>query len=260
MPAEIILQRSQDEVALAEKREQLAASRSRLAGREAEVARLRTQLSAFEVRYLQRVGVLYAELDRLEARITEREVDLYDSDAARARAEEARQRAEESYEAAFGAGAEPAEFDPPPDLKALFREVAKRIHPDLARNEAEEQYFHLLMARANQAYRRGQTEVLQRLLDDQLEIHAAVAGESIAAELLRVSRQIQHAEREIAQLEAEQYTLLASDLGQLCVDAEQAALEHRDLLSELANRVREQIAEAQRRFDHVDHQISAHGK
>jgi len=260
MSAEIILQQSPDEVALLDKREQLASVRARLAERESELAQLRAQLKTFEGRYLRQVGVLYAELDDIEARISEREVDLYDSDSARRRAEEARRQAQATHDAAFGAAAEAEEFDPPPSLKTLFREVAKRIHPDFARDDAEQKHFTLLMARANQAYSRGDTETLQSLLDDHREVNASLAGEGASAELLRITRQIQHAERDITNLEAERHALLASEIAQLHLEAEAAALEHRNLLTELAVNLREQIAEAKSRFELVDRQIRAHGR
>jgi len=260
MPAEIILQQTPDDLDLLDKREQLAAVRARLAERESELAQLRAQLKTFEGRYLRQVGVLYAELDELEARIAEREVDLYDSDCARSRAEDARQRAQETHDAAFGDAREAEEFEPPPSLKTLFREVAKRVHPDFARDAAEQKHFTLLMARANQAYNRGDTETLQRLLDDHREINASIAGEGAAAELLRITRQIRHAERDMAKLDAERHTLLASEIAQLHLDAEAAALEHRDLLTELAARLREQVADARYRFEFVDRQIKAHGR
>ncbi|MBS1813612.1 MAG: hypothetical protein JSS87_01920 [Acidobacteria bacterium] len=260
MTAEIILQQSADDLALLERREKLAAVRTQLATRESELAQLRAQLKAFEGRYMRQVGILYAELDEIEARIVEREADLYNSDAARQRAEEARQRAQQSHDAAFGDAREAEEFDPPPNLKTLFRELAKRIHPDFARDNAEQKFFTMLMARANQAYSRGDIETLQRLLDDHREIHASVAGETRSAELLRITRQIQHAERDINNLEAERHALLASEVAQLHLDTEAAAREHRDLLTELATGVREQIADAQRRFDLIDRQISAHGR
>ena len=260
VPAEIILQQTRDDVDLLNKREQLAAIRTRLAERESELAQLRVQLKTFEGRYLRQVGALYAELDEFEARIAEREVDLYDSDSARSRAEDARQRAQETHEAAFGDAREAEEFDPPPSLKTLFREVAKRIHPDFARDEAEQKHFTLLMARANQAYKHGDTETLQRLFDDHREISASIAGESASAELLRITRQIQHADRDIATLDAERHTLLASEIAQLHSDAEATALEHRDLLVELATSLREQIADARRRFEFVDRQIKSHGR
>jgi chromosome segregation ATPase len=260
MSAEIILQQSPDQIALIERREQLAAVRSALAERESELAQLRAQLRTFEGRYLRQVGVLYAELDDLEARIAEREVELYDSDSARNRAEEARRQAQETHDAAFTAAHEAEEFDPPPSLKTLFREVARRIHPDFARDDAEQKHFTLLMARANQAYSRGDTSTLQRLLDDHLEINAFIDGEGAAAELARITRQIQHAERDIATLEAERHTLLASEIAQLHLEAEAAAREHRDLLTELATNLREQVADARYRLDFVNRQLFAQGR
>ena len=260
MPAEIILQQSPDAAALIEMRQRLAAVRSALAEREAEVARTRSQLKAFEGRYLHRVGILYAELDEIVARITEREVDIYDSDFARRRAQEARQRAQETHDAAFGADQEPEEFDPSPGLKTLFREVAKRIHPDFANDEAEQKHFTLLMMRANQAYSRGDADTLQRLLDDHLEINTSLADEGNAAALLRITRQIQHAERDIAALDREHKTLLGSEIGQLYVDAEAASGEDRDLLAELAASLRERISDAQYRLEFVDRQVNALGR
>jgi hypothetical protein len=260
MPAEIILQPSPNIDGLAEKRERLAAVRATLAEREADIALIRGQLKVFEVRYLQRVGVLYAELDEIAARITEREVDLYDSDSARRRAQEARQRAQETHEAAFGADREPEEFDPSPSLKTLFREVAKRIHPDFASDEAEQKHFTLLMTRANHAYSCGDAETLQRLLDDHLEVNASVADEGDGLALLRLVRQIQHVERDIAALDREQQTLLGSEIGQLYTDAEAASHEDRDLLAELGASLRERIADAQYRLEFVDRQVSAHGR
>ena len=264
MPSEIILQPGPNTADLAEKRERLAAVRVALADREADIAQLRSQLKVFEVRYLQRVGVLYAELDELAARITELEVNLYDSDSARRRAQEARQRAQETHEAAFGSEQEPVEFDPSPSLKTLFREVARRIHPDFASDDAEQKHFTLLMARANHAYSCGDAETLQRLLDDHLEVNAATAQagayQGDTPTLLRLARQIQHAERDIAVLDRENQTLLASEIGQLYTGAEAASHEDRDLLAELAAGLRDRIADAQYRLEFVTRQVGALGR
>jgi hypothetical protein len=264
MPAEIVLQPNPNAAGLAEKRERLAAVRAALAEREADIAQIRAQLKAFERRYLQRVGVLYAELDEIAARITELEVDLYDSDSARRRAQEARERARETHEAAFGSEQEPAEFDPSPSLKTLFREVARRIHPDFASDEAEQKHFTLLMTRANHAYSCGDAETLQRLLDDHLEVNAAGSDASRSDEsgvtLLRLVRQIQHAERDIARLDGEEQTLLQSEIGQLYSNAEAAAQEDRDLLGELEVSLCERIGDAQYRLEFVTRQVSALGR
>lgn len=261
MPAEIIHQRTPDEVALRERREELARLRVSLAEAEEELAQLRAQLKAFESRYFRQVGVLYAQLDELEARVREREADLYDSDEARARATEARERAQQSHDAAVEEEArQQQEFQPPATLKAIFREVARRIHPDYASDAAEAKYFTLLMARANAAYRRGDAEVLLRLLDDQRDIQDASFGDELSAQTERVMRQMQHARRDIALVEEEHALLLQSDIAHLHADAEAAAQQHRDLLTELAARVREQISEAEYRFNFVNRQVSAYGR
>jgi predicted nucleic acid-binding Zn-ribbon protein len=258
MLTEIVRQPTPVEAELQRQRDNLATIRATLAERELDLADLRTQLKSFEGRYLRQVGILYAELDDWEARIAEREVALYDSDAARQRAAEARQQADETHTAAYGEAHQAAEFDPPPDLKRLFREVAKRIHPDFARDAAEQAHFTLLMARANKAYSRGDTDTLQRLLDDFHE--TTDTSEDIAAELTRISRQIQHARRDIAAIDTELSILPTSEIAQLKIDADAAKLEGRDLLTELATNLRERIADAQRRYEFLERQIFAHGR
>jgi hypothetical protein len=116
------------------------------------------------------------------------------------------------------------------------------------------------MTRANQAYSRGDAETLQRLLDDHLEVNASVADEGDSQALLRLARQIQHAERDIAALDREQKALLLSEIGQLYTGAEAASREDRDLLAELAASLRERIADAQYRLEFVTRQVSALGR
>ena len=260
MTAQIILQQTPDAAALLHRRAHLNTIRGALAEREADLAHLRARLKSFEADYLRRVGILYAELDDLEARIAEREVDLYDSDSARRRAQEARRRAQQTHDAAASAAREPEEFDPPPSLKTLFREVARRIHPDLAADAADAAFYTALMMRANEAYSRGDTETLQRLLDDHAEVHASSPADGAASVSLRIERQIRQAERDIAALDAEEEMLLTSEIGLLQRDADDAAREDRDLLAELAATLHAQIADAQYRFDFLDRQMNAHGK
>jgi hypothetical protein len=79
---------------------------------------------------------------------------------ARQRAERARKRANDTHEATHGEASKAADFKPSADLKTLFREVAKRIHPDFAKDDAERQRRTRFMADANEAYSRGDAEAL----------------------------------------------------------------------------------------------------
>ncbi len=241
-------------------RAQLVELRAALADREVELAELRARLRAFEAKYMREVGVLYAALDEWEAKIAEREVDLYNSEEARKRAEEQRAQAEATKKAAYADELENVaeEFEPPVSLKQLFREVAKRIHPDFARDENERDFFTRLMAKANAAYNRGDAMTLERMLDDHREV--SLQGEATSAEMERTERQVGHARRDLALLEVERVGLLGSEIAGLWSDAEAAKAGGRDLLRELAAGLVEKVAEAEERFAKIDKQIAAHGR
>jgi hypothetical protein len=238
-------------------RRRLSELRAQLADRERQLADLKTQLRAFEAEYMLRVGTLYAALDEWEAKIAEREVDLYDSEEARQRAAESRRRADETYKAAYEVEQASEAVEPSLSLKSLFREVAKRIHPDFARDAEEQQHFTRLMAQANLAYTRGEAHTLQRLLDDHHEINLTLAVEGAAAKLQRIERQTTHATRDLEMLEIEREALLHGEIASLRKEAEAAGRGGRDLLSELANGLREKVADAQRRFFFIDRQAHA---
>ena len=193
-----------EEAELLRKREELAGVRATLAERELELADLRAHLTSFEGRYLRQVGVLYAELDDLEAKIAELEAKLRPSANANQRAQETRKRADETHEATHREASKARDFQPSADLKTLFREAAKRLHPDFAKDEADRLLRTRLMAQANVAYSQGDAEALQRILDEFGNSPESVQGEGIGAELVRIIRQIHQAKGNIAAIERNQ--------------------------------------------------------
>jgi hypothetical protein len=217
-------------------------------------------LKSFEGRYLRLVGALYAELDEWEAKTVEIEASLKPSPAADQIAQEARRRAEETHEATHGEASKARDFQPSADLKSLFREVAKRIHPDFARDDADQQHRTRLMVQANEAYTLGDAETLQRILDDYQESSESVMGEGIGAELVRIIRQIHQAKKNIAFIDREEADLLASEIAQLKHDSEVAGQEGRDILGELAASLREQIAGAKRKYESLSVGMKKHDR
>lgn len=260
MPGGIVRKLTPEQEELDRKREELGAARAALAERELELADLRAQLKSFEGRYLRQVGVLYAELDEWEARIAELEASLDGSSATRQRAEKARKRADETHEATHGEASRVQDFKPSPDLKNLFRDVAKRIHPDFARDDADQHRRTRLMAQANDAYSQGDAEALQRILDDYDESSESVRGEGIGAELIRIIRQIHQAKKNIAAIEQKLNLLRASELALLEKDVEAAKKEGRDLLVELATTVSEQIAQKRKKYEALAQEVNGHGR
>ena len=137
MHTEITRRVSPEEEELAKKREELALLQAELADRELFLTDLRAELSAFEALYLRQVGTLYAELDEWNAKIAERLAEQEGTDEARSAAAQARTQAEESKSAVQEGAAKGEGFKASPELKKLFREVAMRIHPDHATDEAD---------------------------------------------------------------------------------------------------------------------------
>src|SRR5712691_7266667 len=129
MNSHIARKTSPEEEELARKREELALLQATLAERELFLTNLKAELSAFEGRYLRQVGTLYAELDEWNAKVAERVADEEGTEESRSGAAQARTQAEESDSAVHGDAAKVQEFLPSAELKALYREVAKRVHP-----------------------------------------------------------------------------------------------------------------------------------
>jgi hypothetical protein len=221
---------------------------------------LRAQLKSFEGRYLRQVGVLYAELDDWEAKVAELEASLRPSASAKQNAQTARERAEETREATHGEASKARDFKPSADLRSVFREAAKRIHPDFAKDVADQERRTRLMAQANDAYSRGEAETLQRILDVYDESSETVQGEGIGAELIRIIRQIHQARKNISTIEQELNELRASEIAQLKMDADAAEEEGRDLLAELAATVHGQIADSRRRHEALTTELTRHGR
>jgi hypothetical protein len=231
------------------KRADLAAIRATLAERELGLADLRGQLAAFEGRYLRQVGILYAELDEWKARISELRAQFDPSAAATHQARDAREQARQTHEGAHGKASKAHEFAPSPELRSLFREVAKRIHPDFCRDAGDLERRTRLMAEANRAYEAGDAERLQRILNEYQDGGDAVEGEGIGAELIRIIRQISHAQERVVAIEQELAALRKSEIALLKKDAEEKEQEGRDLLAELAAAVREKIGSARKEYE-----------
>ena len=205
--AERKVRRTPEEEHLAEQERLFSELAEQLATRETEFATLGSEFARFRATYLARFAPLYAELDRLEADIArilaERMVaEGPETDFARERAETAETRAAESGAAAEDAAAEPEALpEPSPDLKALYRQVAKAVHPDLAADEPERARRTQLMAAASAAYAAGDEAALTRMLDGEAARPEAIVGDDTGARLVRTLRQIAQVRGRLAELD-----------------------------------------------------------
>jgi hypothetical protein len=240
-----------EEQELARKREEQALLEAELAERELRSANLRAELAAFERQYLHFVGSRYAELDELKAQIAERLAGEQPSnERAQKAARDARARADETKSVAGEKCVrEPRAFESSPEMKRLYREVAKRVHPDLTSNREDREKRQQLMAEANEAYERGDEARLAKIFDEYECSPEAVQGEGAGAELIRVIRRVSQTRGRLAEIEAEAQEMLRSDLYRLKSRVDEAGAAGRDALKEMIAKVKEQIALAKRRLE-----------
>jgi hypothetical protein len=244
--SELQIQRP-EERELETKRAELSALETVLAEREVELASLRAQLGSFEHKYLAEVGLRYAELDELRAQVAERAAADHPDDP---RLQEAARRARAHAKATrstVGPGrAHPQKaYVPTAEMNRLYREVARRVHPDLTTDDADRVKRQELMALANQAYMRGDEPALARVFETYECSPESVNGEGAGADLVRMIRRISQVKSRLDEIEVELKTLLSSDAKRLHEQFDAAAREGLDLFSSLAKRVDAEIALAQ---------------
>lgn len=244
MTTTLVRKQTPEERELEKKKAELATLEAELAERELERATLQAELHAFEQRYLRIVGARYAELDEIKAQIAEARARLNPSNkTAQEEAEHTRQQAAESAGAAADAQAIETrpKFKPSDDLKKLYRDLARKMHPDLATEPKERERRHQLMIEVNRAYEIGDEERLQAILRDWQRSPESINDESLGGELIRIIRQIAQAEERIAAIEVEILELQSSELAELKAKTERAEDEGHDLFAKMAAELDEEI-------------------
>jgi hypothetical protein len=207
---------------------------ARLDERRAAIVRLKTELDAFRIRYRQRVGLLHERLDELELAIAEIELG------------ELSKRVEDGAAgnrsgATTGPGAAPPPQYKSDAVRALFRDVAKAIHPDLARDDVTRDSRHALMVEANRAYAMGDEEQLRWILQAWERSPEAVQGTDPEAIRLRLRRRVTQMEEHLERLAADLAALKTSALWQLKTMVDQAAATGKDLIAEMVARLERDI-------------------
>jgi phosphopantothenate synthetase len=241
-----------EEIELNRKLRLLDRLKDRLADREEEMADLRAELEQFEARYKMEVGRLYADLDEIDAKIAEEEYKLVpDDEEIKKRAEELRRRAEES--AANSEAAEDCSFkwNPTPEAKRAYHNLARIIHPDLALDPKEKEKRHGLMAKLNEAYSAGDQNQLNKLVEDFKNSPETVSGDSVADDLVRAIRQMAQVRRRLHELKEEKLKAELSELFVLREKVNAELAEGRDLLKHMAERTKSFIKKSERRLDNL---------
>ena len=131
------------------------------------------------------------------------------------------------------------------ELKSLYRELAKRFHPDLAANDLERESRGARMAEINDAYARGDLEALRHAADES-DVHPSLPPTlaELLAERDRLDALIIRLRQDIAELNRDPLMLLK-------IDTTLARHGGRDLLAEMATDIHIKIVERRGVLDKV---------
>ncbi|GAA5005976.1 hypothetical protein GCM10025734_45560 [Kitasatospora paranensis] len=132
-----------------------------------DVATLRVEIDNFALVHHRLLGPLYARLDELDALIAETHAARSGDPEALRRAAEARSRvAEPDDPAADDLAPEAraaAKVRPDREAQRIYRDLARRAHPDLTTDPAEQERRSAFISRVNEAYAQGDTAGLEEL-------------------------------------------------------------------------------------------------
>jgi hypothetical protein len=232
-----------------------------LAEMELELATAQGELAAFTARYHELIAPRIAELDRIQAALAQSKLQrMPDDQTLHADACRAEARAEQSSRerAAYGKHGDMEEqeervFSPSNDLKKRYRQLAQKIHPDRACNEADRAWRTQLMSEANRAYRAGDRssldEVFALWLEGQQGTYPGLSG-AVTPTLASVSAaEVARIRQRLAVIAAELDRLYGSKLYELFAAARIAGRQGRDLLQEMAQQLDNQIQLANSELD-----------
>ncbi len=124
-------------------------------------------------------------------------------------------------------------------IKHLYRQLARRFHPDFALDDEDRIYRTDMMMAINSAYATGDLERLRALAQEPDPQQRAYSDKQLAEALMK---EWHHCVGRIKEIELELARLEEHPSAQLMRHAEKAAEEDRDLLDELAAELRDKIA------------------
>lgn len=241
--------------------EEIITKREIIADLSEEVSSLKNELAIFEVEYHGRIGVLYIRLDESELAIKEYRkriellrdrkvrnlVDLekmieehFRSDYEKIKEEKGEA---EQYSEKYEKVKEKPKLDEESEkrLKSLYRELAKKYHPDMARTPEEKERFHKIMAEINEAYNNKDLQKLEELAMKLRTPEKVFFGETLEEELERLQKENKKLDEIISRLEDELATIKSSDTYKFKMTVDEAKAEGRDLLKEIEDGLKAKI-------------------
>ncbi|MCP4357622.1 MAG: hypothetical protein GY796_06365 [Chloroflexi bacterium] len=221
---------------------------------ETELAERHAAINAFEFRLRTAVNQITQKLDVLDAEIRELRHKLRwhgdewyevaaDDATAWARGQSATDGSDYRYRDTPTTARPVQDEDTRAELKRLYRQLARRFHPDMAVDTADREYRTQMMMAINGAYAAGDLEKLQELVASPEAAQAleyADANQKLAETLLR---EVTRMQRRLAEIQKELTHLEKHESAKMMQQMTEAAANGRDYFTEIQELMGDVVAE-----------------
>lgn len=252
---------------IARLRAEVEAARTDLIEAEAELADHRADIEAFEFAYAARMGdrlvvlaAVEAEvadlLDRIQRRRNEKTFGIDH----RSVEEQYRRTWQQPPKAPPKRPSEPVSQTTEAQIKKLYRQLARRLHPDLTTDAEDRAYRTEMMTAVNDAYAaRSLAELLAvaRQLDGGQPIASASSAQTEGDMIRALEEELNRCRRRLARIHLERQTLHTDSMVALSLEVTLAERQGRDLLGEMVAEVDRKIARKQVERDMIKTQFES---
>ena len=147
-----------------------------------------------------------------------------------------------------------------PDIKHLYRLLARRYHPDLARSESERRNQNEMMVEINQYYRENNLEKLMDLAGMEVPFYVRIKQADKSKQPTPAMSELERIRLELEKVQAQIARLTNLPSVKLSLDVKLARLQGRDLLAEMAADLKRKLERRLAERDYLRAQVHASGE
>ncbi len=224
---------------------------------ETELATRMAEIRAFDAKIEARLGALETELDILDTQIRYYQKQIYQLQQADMFPNwvDYSKRATPNPPPASPRDSPPrTPSKPENELRHLYRDLARKYHPDTAFDDLDRQYRHEMMLRINEAYANGDLAELRKHARGKVTIPIGpdnAKAPQFRSSLERVEAELVACQTKLRETRAQIEKLRFHPSVQLSLSVKLAWRQNKDLIGEMVKEVEEKVKEKRRERDVV---------